>query len=142
MDSEARPVRQKLIKKAILAFLTFFAFCALVGAAGFQVLVRQTAVISQVESEILKNPIIVEKIGRSNIKGWISGSFSETHQGETLVEGQADLEIPVEGDLGTGSLCVAAKVHEGKWKYEKLLFTLDRETYDLQSSGKSQQQCR
>lgn len=67
------------------------------------------------------NPLVVQKIGRPLEMGWfVSGSINVTGS-----SGHADIELPVHGDKGKGTIYVVADKSAGQWTFSTLQVAFD-----------------
>lgn len=70
---------------------------------------------------VKNNKLVVEKLGNPiETDGMISGSISTTNN-----TGECDLQIPLKGPKGKGTLFIIAS-KRGKWKYEQMSVYIDK----------------
>lgn len=70
---------------------------------------------------VQNNKLVVEKLGNPiETDGMISGSISTSNN-----TGECDLQIPLKGPKGKGTLFVIAS-KRGKWKYEQMSVYIDK----------------
>lgn len=70
---------------------------------------------------VQNNKLVVEKLGNPiETDGMISGSINTTNN-----TGECDLQIPLKGPKGKGTLFVIAS-KRGKWKYEQLSVYIEK----------------
>ena len=73
------------------------------------------------------NPSVVSHLGAPIAPGFFTtGSIKLTNS-----DGDAQLEIPLHGSLGSGKLNVSAEKTRGVWTYSRLTFRTERDFIDL-----------
>lgn len=72
-------------------------------------------------NEVRQNKIIKEKLGEPiESDGMVSGSINVTNN-----NGNCDIQIPIKGSKGTGTIFVVA-TKRGKWKYSELSVYIEK----------------
>jgi hypothetical protein len=89
-------------------------------------MLRRSQIYETTLNEAGQSPCVAAKVGIPFAPGWfVTGSLTESS-----VEGSADLEIPIHGPKGSGTLAVSAKKESGIWNIADL--TLQQNGRDIE----------
>ena len=93
--------------------------------------IRSSAVYTDALSRTQAHPEAIRLLGEPITDGWLPSGNVETTNGS----GEADLEIPVSGPNGSGTLYVRATRSNGLWEYEELSLAVDGQSERIDLRG-------
>ena len=97
-------------------------------------LLKSTDAYQQGMSRARSDPVVIEALGLPIKDGWfLTGSVEVNAQ-----SGTADLQIPVSGPKGAGTIYVAGTKIAGVWTYSRLNIKLDGSGQTVELSAASQ----
>ncbi len=96
----------------LLLFASFVGGILFIVESSFQ----HTEFYVQALARARTDPQVVEKIGQPIQAGWLASGSVKTSGSS----GDADIEIPISGPKGKGTLYVVAKKSAGRWEFETL----------------------
>jgi len=111
---------------------------ALVGGMGAFLMIHSSDATKLAIATAESNPAVAERLGRPLKPGWlITGNIHMTNASEG-----AELDIPISGPKGSGTLHAEARKRAGNWKLQVLQFCVEgsSERLDLLSTDSKPQQ--
>ena len=114
------PPNQRNVRRVLMAgcFGIVLLIAALIGAIGFFVLgsLRSSDAVKGAVERANRDPQVVAALGQPIEVGYfVSGTISVSGPG-----GSAELEVPVSGPKGKGTIYLSAVKRAGKWEYSIL----------------------
>jgi hypothetical protein len=121
MGSDIEKPRRGWLRRHWKLVLSVWLGLAFVGGAGALIMMRSSDATKLSIAMAESNPILAQQIGQPQKVGWfISGSIEVQPE-----SGHAELEIPVSGPKGSGTIYSEARKQAGLWHVQLLQFCRD-----------------
>lgn len=104
----------------LVALLLVAGSCAAF-VGGFFYMIHQSEPFQRAVEELNKHPVVQEKLGTPIEAGYLfSGNFEVEND-----DGSADLEVPVNGPKGSGTVIIKGTMTDGEWTFDSIICVID-----------------